>query len=86
MVLMAANSKRVDPKGRNPLRGLLTMAQVAERKGVAHSAVARRIHAGHLPAWQFGDTYLIPEQELEEWEPVRGRGRKKRHNSPPNGV
>lgn len=69
--------RRVEPKGRNPLENILSVAQVAQVKDVSPTAVVRAIREGRLPAWEKGGQYLVPTREVDRWEPVRGRGKRK---------
>ena len=68
----------VEPKGKNPLDDLFTPQEAAREKNVSATAVARAIQEGRLAAWKKGPVYLIPRRELDRWEPVRGRGRRKK--------
>lgn len=70
-----------EPKGKNPLVGLFTVPEAAREKEVSVSAVSTAIQKGKLAAWAKGPIYLIPEKELANWQPVRGRGRRKREES-----
>lgn len=78
MIDMAEESRRKDPRGRNPFEGLLTVEEVATRKEVERSAVVKAVNRGKLPAWLEKGQYWIREADLEVWQPVRGRGRRKR--------
>lgn len=69
--------RRKEPGGRNPLENLLSPAHVATAKEVSPTAVIRAIREGRLPAWERGGQYFVPLREVEKWQPVHGRGKKK---------
>ncbi len=45
----------------------LTVAEVAELMRVSRMTVYRLVHAGDLPAVQFGRSYRVPESAVEEF-------------------
>ncbi len=45
----------------------LTVAEVAEIMRVSRMTVYRLVHAGDLPAVQFGRSYRVPESAVEEF-------------------
>jgi excisionase family DNA binding protein len=59
------------PPGRNPLVGLLSVAQVAEQHNIPQATVYRAIQEGRLAAWHQGFTYLVPAAEADQWTPRR---------------
>ncbi|WP_431709984.1 helix-turn-helix domain-containing protein [Glutamicibacter uratoxydans] len=58
----------------------MTVAEVAEMMRVSKMTVYRLIHAGDLPAVQFGRSYRVPENAVEAYlqaagvDPHRGTG------------
>lgn len=70
--------KRVEPKGRNPLADILTAPEIAKEKEVSATTVVRAVREGRLPAWEKGGVYLVPRREVWKWQPVKGRGKRKR--------
>jgi excisionase family DNA binding protein len=76
----------VPPPGTSPLEGLLTPEEAAIAMGVTHAAVVRAIREGRLRAWARAGVYLIPAAELETWQPVKGRGRRKTRLPAPQEV
>ncbi|MCU1632733.1 MAG: AlpA family transcriptional regulator [Micrococcaceae bacterium] len=45
----------------------LTVAEVADLMRVSKMTVYRLVHAGDLPAVQFGRSYRVPESAVEEF-------------------
>ncbi|WP_026532940.1 helix-turn-helix domain-containing protein [Arthrobacter sp. H41] len=45
----------------------LTVAEVAELMRVSKMTVYRLVHAGALPAVQFGRSYRVPESAVQEY-------------------
>ncbi|TKV26431.1 helix-turn-helix domain-containing protein [Arthrobacter sp. NamB2] len=45
----------------------LTVAEVAELMRVSKMTVYRLVHAGDLPAVQFGRSYRVPESAVQEF-------------------
>jgi excisionase family DNA binding protein len=45
----------------------LTVSEVAEVMRVSRMTVYRMIHAGELPAVQFGRSYRVPESAVEQY-------------------
>ncbi|MFC3300329.1 helix-turn-helix domain-containing protein [Arthrobacter agilis] len=45
----------------------LTVAEVADLMRVSKMTVYRLVHAGDLPAVQFGRSYRVPESSVEEF-------------------
>jgi hypothetical protein len=78
MIDMAEESRRKEPKAKTPFLGLMTVEDVAGKKEVERSAVVKAINRGDLPAWHWKGQYWIREADLGSWQPVRGRGRRKR--------
>ena len=58
----------------------MTVAEVADMMRVSKMTVYRLIHAGDLPAVQFGRSYRVPENAVESYlqsaafDPQRGTG------------
>ncbi|MBT1001297.1 helix-turn-helix domain-containing protein [Paenarthrobacter sp. DKR-5] len=45
----------------------LTVSEVAEMMRVSKMTVYRLVHAGDLPAVQFGRSYRVPESAVEQY-------------------
>lgn len=73
---------RVEPRGRNPFANVVGVPEAATMKGVAQSAVVRAINEGRLSAWTVGRMHFMRREDVEEWQPVRGRGRRKPEGKP----
>jgi excisionase family DNA binding protein len=55
------------------IRGLLTVYETAERLEVSHAQVTRYVKQGLLPAKRIGQTILIDEADVDQFErPKRG--------------
>lgn len=58
----------------------MTVAEVADMMRVSKMTVYRLIHAGYLPAVQFGRSYRVPENAVESYlnaaaiDPQHGTG------------
>lgn len=52
--------------------------EVAAMKGVSREAVAKAIRNERLPATRIGNRYAVKRSDAEAWQPVMGRGRKKK--------
>ena len=62
------------------MNSLLSSAEVAKRLGIHHYSVCRIINQGRLPAQMIGKSWVVREEDLEEFEITyvarRGRPRK----------
>ena len=55
------------------IKGLLTVYETAERLGVSHAQVTRYVKQRKLPAKRVGQTILIDEADVDQFErPPRG--------------
>ena len=57
---------------------LLSVEQVATLRGRTRQAVTKAIRAGKLKATAFKGFYLLKRSDVDAWQPVRGRGRRRK--------
>ncbi|HSW42625.1 MAG TPA: helix-turn-helix domain-containing protein [Patescibacteria group bacterium] len=65
---------------------MLTLAEAAERLGLAASTLRHQVHAGRLRARLIGKTYVVTERELDRYRATSlGRpGRPSHRAAPPS--
>lgn len=67
------SKRRTSPR----LSEVLTLADAAERLGLAHATLRRQIHNGRLQAIKLGTSWVVTEQELERYRKEhQGQGRR----------
>jgi excisionase family DNA binding protein len=62
---------------------ILTVSDVAKRRGVCNGTILSAIYAGQLKATLHGNSYVIYEEDFQSYlKNLRGRGRPWKHPKP----
>jgi len=69
------SARMLTPRGRSPVRHLLSFPHVAAIHQVVTQVVYRAISRGDLPAWLVDNIYLVPAAACAAWMPGGGRTR-----------
>lgn len=65
-----------------PVTGLLTVKQVADRKGLSTTAIYNAIGEGKLHVQKIGELQVLSEWEVDRWQPQPRGPQPKRRRRP----
>jgi excisionase family DNA binding protein len=74
------------PREQKDLDRVLTVSEAAAEKGVSLSGVRTAIKEGRLRADERSHVYLIHRRDLDDWQPIGHRPKKKQEEKPWDGV